>query len=196
MSQFIDVEPPMPAETTYPPFDGHCQSSIILLGVSGAGKTEVGRYLSQHLNLAFVDADNRVEQRLGISRTTAVISHVKDYEETHREVTREILSMSIHLPPAIYALAPSPSVTQEALKSLSHVADQGCLVVELVADVSEVSRRMGLNAPRSVALGAPRAMLSKMIAEMHKAHASVANVNVNTVGRRIADIGQEIVAAL
>ena len=55
---------------------------------------------------------------------------------------------------------------------------------------------MGLNGPRSVALGAPRAMLTKMIAATHDAHATVVNVSVNTVGRTIADIGQEVLTSL
>lgn len=196
MSQFIDIQPPAPLEKSYPPFDGKCPRSIIILGVSGSGKTEVGRYLAEYLSLEFVDADDKVEERLGMPLASAVISNFGDYEDAHREVTRQILASCASSSPAIYALAPSPSVTDEALTSLKDCAQEGCLVVELSADISEVSRRMGLNAPRSVALGAPRAMLTKMIAATHQAHASVSNVNVNTVGRSIADIGQEIVAAL
>jgi len=39
--------------------------SIVLVGLMGAGKTSVGRRLSQILNLPFVDADTEIEEAAG-----------------------------------------------------------------------------------------------------------------------------------
>lgn len=198
MTQFIDIAAPSPRERDYPPFEGTCTRAIALIGVSGAGKSAVGAYLGGVLSVPFVDADVLCEERLGIPVHTAVISSPEIYEATQAEVTAGLLADLTDAPdePRIVALAPSPSMTQTALEGLREAGEAGCLIVELVADVSEVSRRMGLNAPRSVALGAPRAMLAKMIQATREQHAHVANVSVNTVGRTIADIGQEILASL
>lgn len=44
---------------------------IYLVGLMGAGKTTVGRKLAQHLELAFIDTDQLLEQRTGVS-----VSHI------------------------------------------------------------------------------------------------------------------------
>lgn len=41
--------------------------SIVLVGMMGAGKTSVGRRLSERLNLPFVDADHEIEVAAGMS---------------------------------------------------------------------------------------------------------------------------------
>ncbi|MDR7151045.1 shikimate kinase [Hydrogenophaga palleronii] len=38
-----------------------------MVGLPGSGKSTVGRHLARKLGLAFVDSDNRIEQRLGCS---------------------------------------------------------------------------------------------------------------------------------
>ncbi|PID66535.1 MAG: shikimate kinase [Gammaproteobacteria bacterium] len=44
--------------------------NIILIGPMGAGKTTVGRKLAQYLKCPFVDVDEVIEKRLGVSITT------------------------------------------------------------------------------------------------------------------------------
>lgn len=41
--------------------------SVVLVGMMGAGKTTIGRLLSQALNLRFVDLDHELERRCGVS---------------------------------------------------------------------------------------------------------------------------------
>jgi shikimate kinase len=50
---------------------------VSLVGMPGSGKSTVGRHVARHLGLAFVDTDQRIEQRIGCS--------IRAYFELHGE---------------------------------------------------------------------------------------------------------------
>ncbi|OGS98214.1 MAG: shikimate kinase [Gallionellales bacterium RBG_16_56_9] len=53
-----------------------CQSgNLILVGMMGSGKTTMGRALARHLGKAFVDSDEEIQQRTGVT-----IPHIFDIE--------------------------------------------------------------------------------------------------------------------
>ena len=63
-------------------------SSVILLGYMGCGKTKIGKRLSQKLNLNFIDLDHEIE--LFYSKT--IVELFEDLGEVRfREIEREIL---------------------------------------------------------------------------------------------------------
>lgn len=45
------------------------RKNIFLIGPMGAGKTSVGRYLAQQLNMDFFDSDQEIEKRMGVNLT-------------------------------------------------------------------------------------------------------------------------------
>jgi shikimate kinase len=49
--------------------------NLCLVGMMGAGKTTVGKLLAQHLGKTFVDSDEEIQQRTGVS-----ITHIFDIE--------------------------------------------------------------------------------------------------------------------
>jgi shikimate kinase len=49
--------------------------NIILVGMMGAGKTTVGKLLAQHFGKTFVDSDEEIQQRTGVT-----IPHIFDVE--------------------------------------------------------------------------------------------------------------------
>jgi shikimate kinase len=49
--------------------------NIFLVGMMGAGKTTVGKLLAQHARRTFVDSDEEIQQRTGVT-----ISHIFDVE--------------------------------------------------------------------------------------------------------------------
>lgn len=49
--------------------------NIILIGMMGAGKTTVGKLLAQHLGKTFVDCDEEIQHRTGVT-----ITHIFDIE--------------------------------------------------------------------------------------------------------------------
>lgn len=65
---------------------------IVLVGFMGSGKTTVGRRLAQHLNLPFVDLDDRIEVAEG-RKISDIFAHdgepaFRDIE--HRELARAL----------------------------------------------------------------------------------------------------------
>jgi shikimate kinase len=64
------------------------QPGVVLVGLPGSGKSTVGRQLARRLNLAFIDSDHVIEQRLGCS--------IRDFferegEDAFRDVERSVI---------------------------------------------------------------------------------------------------------
>jgi shikimate kinase len=49
--------------------------NLILVGMMGSGKTTMGRLLAKHLDKAFVDSDEEITKRTGVT-----IPHIFDVE--------------------------------------------------------------------------------------------------------------------
>ena len=45
---------------------GNTDSTIILIGMMGAGKTTIGKSLANHLDKTFIDSDHEIQQRTGV----------------------------------------------------------------------------------------------------------------------------------
>lgn len=151
---------------------------IVLLGVSGAGKTSVGRILADSLGVDFDDADDLVAQEAGASLGELIITRDSRLGHWRRQAARRVLERS----GGVAALGASQIEDGDTVAALREAKRRGAFIVELVADSAEVARRSGLNRPRSVGLGAPRAMLSTMIADLHERYMDVADSSVQTEG--------------
>lgn len=67
--------------------------SIVLVGLMGAGKTTVGRQLAARLSLPFVDSDQEVERKTGVSVATVFdIEGEEGFRRRETEVLKEILA--------------------------------------------------------------------------------------------------------
>lgn len=65
---------------------------IALLGLRGAGKSTIGRHLAAELGVPFVELDEDVERRMGLSLTEIFEVHGEaSYRRVEREVLRERL---------------------------------------------------------------------------------------------------------
>ena len=45
---------------------GNTDSTIILIGMMGAGKTTIGKSLANHLDKTFIDSDHEIQKRTGV----------------------------------------------------------------------------------------------------------------------------------
>lgn len=67
-------------------------SSIVLIGLMGAGKTAIGRRLAQRLGLEFVDADNEIEIAAGKSISDIFAEHgEKHFRQGEEKVIARLL---------------------------------------------------------------------------------------------------------
>lgn len=151
-------------------------SLIVLIGVTGSGKTTVGRLLAQRYHLPLRETDNAVEERLGASMRTLVVSRDPRLAITAREEAEQLL----HLDEGIVTLGASQPLDSATASAIHDARGRGAVVVELSADLSAVSRRENLGVPRSVGLGAPRAVLTQLMRQARVAYEAVADTTVDT----------------
>ncbi len=109
--------------------------SLALVAMPGAGKTTVGRVLARQLNLPFVDADQEIERRLGMS--------IKDYfaqsgEAAFRDVEADVIAELANGRPMVLATG-GGAVLREANRDALHTH---CTVVYLRSTVEELFRRL------------------------------------------------------
>ena len=65
---------------------------VVLIGLMGAGKTSVGRFLARRLALPFADADLEIEKAAGMSVSEIFEKHGEDYFRTgERRVIRRLM---------------------------------------------------------------------------------------------------------
>lgn len=67
------------------------KNNIVLVGLMGAGKSTVGRELAAHLGFAFIDTDDELERRMGV--TIPVIFDVEGEQGFRKRETRVIQDM-------------------------------------------------------------------------------------------------------
>ena len=163
-------------------------SLIVLIGVTGSGKSTVARLLSQRCGLPVYETDDGVEARLGTSMRTLVVGRDPRLADAARDEAERLLGLD----EGIVTLGASQPLDPATASSIARARTNGAVVIELSADLSAVSRREGLGAPRSVGLGAPRAVLTQLMNRAREAYASVADATVDTSERtphEVAELG-------
>lgn len=162
---------------------------LVLVGVSGAGKTAVGHAIASLTGMHLVETDDLVECQSGKSVAQLIIEGTGEVEQVRQECALRALGSA----GTIVTVGASQIENEAVASKLQRLNDQGVTIVELYADVSEVGRREGLNKPRSVGLGAPRAMLRLMIANLHEKYSEIANVLVDTRGKTVDEVSRTVI---
>lgn len=162
---------------------------LVLVGVSGAGKTAVGHAIASLTGMHLVETDDLVECQSGKSVAQLIIEGTGEVEQVRQECALRALGSA----GTIVTVGASQIENEAVASKLQRLNDQGVTIVELYADVSEVARREGLNKPRSVGLGAPRAMLRLMIANLHEKYSEIANVLVDTRGKTVDEVSRTVI---
>jgi shikimate kinase len=167
---------------------GHGQPAAILIGPPGAGKSTVGALVAALLGLDFVDADVVIEQAAG--KPVGDI-FVQDGEETFRALERVTAARLIGGHPGVVALGGGAILDPGTRDLLA-----GQRVVYLETGFSSAVHRTGLDAPRPLLLGNPRARMKTLLEERLPVYASLAWITVPTDDREPEDIAEEIAARL
>ena len=162
-------------------------SLIVLIGVTGSGKSTVARELSERYGLALHETDAAVEARLGASMHSLIVQRDPRLPDTVREEADRLLSLD----EGIVTLGASQPLDSATASAIHDARGRGAVVVELSADLSAVSRRENLGVPRSVGLGAPRAVLTQLMRQARVAYEAVADTTVDTsvlTPQEVADV--------
>ena len=164
------------------------QPAAILIGPPGAGKTTVGALVAALLGLDFVDADEVIE--LAVGKPVGDI-FVQDGEQAFRALESATTARLIASHPGVLALGGGAILDPGTRDLLA-----GQRVVYLETGFTSAVRRTGLDAPRPLLLGNPRARMKTLLEERLPVYASLAWITVPTDDREPEDIAAEIAARL
>lgn len=160
----------------------------VLVGPPGAGKTTVGQELARRLGVAFRDTDADVEARVGKAIADVF---VEDGEATFRAYEREAIAAALREHAGVLALGGGAVLAAETRTLLS-----GHTVVFLSVGLPDAVARVGLAQSRPVLALNPRGMLKRLLDERRPFYEEVATVTIVTDGRPVADVVDELLAAL
>jgi len=165
---------------------------LVLLGYRGCGKTTVGRLVADQLGWEFVDTDELVER--AAARTIATI-FADDGEDAFRGLEAQAVADAVRRGRCVISVG-GGAVASEPSRTLLSAAGP---CVWLTAPAEELHRRLEAD-PRSASqrpalTDTPGlAEVERVLAERRPFYEAVADVQVETGDRVVADIVQEVVA--
>jgi shikimate kinase len=164
--------------------------NIILVGPMGSGKSAVGRLLAQRLDLSLVDSDAEIEARTGVD-----IAYIfeREGEAGFRLREAEVLDDITQRPGVLVATGGGAVLdpgTRERMRS------RGC-VVYLRTSVDQQLARTRRGALRPLLMNPdPRATLERLMGQRAALYEEVADVIIDTDGRKVGSVVDEIMRRL
>jgi shikimate kinase len=160
--------------------------SIFLIGPMGAGKSAVGRKLAEELALEFVDSDDVIEQRTGVD-----IAYIFEREGEAGFRARERQAIDELTKRKGIVLATGGGAVQDPANR-QRLGERG-RVVYLHATVDQQLKRTRTGRERPMLRGGePREILEALMAVREPQYREIADVIVETDGRRVTAVTREI----
>ena len=148
--------------------------SVFLVGMMGAGKTSVGRLLAQRLGKRFIDADQEIEARCGVS--IPVIFEIEG-EAGFRQRERQVIDELTTLPDIVLATGGGAVLSEDSRRSLH---DRG-LVVYLKASAAEIWHRTRRDRSRPLlSTPDPQQRIIDLLAAREPLYAETAHLTVES----------------
>ncbi|MFQ5626867.1 MAG: shikimate kinase [Methyloligellaceae bacterium] len=141
-------------------------SSVVLIGLMGAGKTAIGRRLAARLRIAFVDADTEIERAAGKS-----ISDIfADHGEAHfRDGERKVIARLLASGPQVLATGGGAYMNEKIRET---VAKRG-ISVWLKAELNILMERVGRRDHRPLLKTSdPKKVMKRLMDERHPVYAN------------------------
>jgi shikimate kinase len=161
---------------------------VILIGPPGAGKTTVGTRLAARLGVSFTDTDATVEAVAGKPVSEIFID---DGEPAFRELERAAVAAAIAGQDGVVGLGGGAVLDPATQRELS-----GRPVVYLSASFAELAKRVGMDRPRPLLIGNPRAQLKALLDQRLPIYQGLAWLTVATDGKGPEELADQIAAAV
>ena len=169
-----------------PPIAPGVPGNIYLVGLMGAGKTSVGRYLAKRLGKTFYDCDHEIERRTGVS--IPVIFDIEG-EAGFRARESAVLVELTRLQDIVLATGGGAVINALNRKQL---ADHGT-VVYLRASPSDLWQRTRNDRNRPLLQTAdPHAKLQQLFSERDPLYREVAAVVEDTGNQSVRSLAQRL----
>ena len=163
-------------------------TTAILIGPPGAGKSTVGPLLAALLGVAFLDTDSVIEEAAGKPVGDIFIT---DGEATFRVLERAAVAEAVEEHQGVLALGGGAVLDPGTQRLLA-----GQRVVYLQTGFAVAARRTGLDVPRPLLLGNPRARMKALLEERMPVYEGLAWVTAVTDDRDPQEIAEEIAATI
>lgn len=164
--------------------------NIFLIGPMGAGKSAVGRHLARMLHLDFVDSDDEIESRTGVD---IAFIFEKEGEAGFRRREAQVIDQLSQLDGVVLATGGGAVVDPD---SRSRLGARG-FVVYLKTSVAQQLERTSRGRERPLLdHGDPGEILDRLMAERDPLYREIADLIVETDGRRVQTVAREIHDAL
>ena len=163
-------------------------STIVLVGVPGAGKTTVGKLLAKELGLEFFDSDQAIEAKAGKSVSDIF---TQDGEPAFRQIEHDTIVELLNSNDTVLALG-GGSLGNDDTRARVKAAT----AVWLVAGLAQAVDRVGMNRNRPLLLGNVRGQLADLMAAREPLYKEVATIGVDTSKLIPSEVVAEIVAEL
>ncbi|WP_099332009.1 shikimate kinase [Actinomyces minihominis] len=154
--------------------------SLVLVGASGSGKSEVAEALGLQLGLPVVESEENASLILGSPVGVAMTDDPESALEALAVAACEVLTPNGPGAGSIVVLSASSILNPEVFEGVVEAKAGGARVVGLRASLSTLVRRNGLDAPRPAALGTPRAWFRAQLTVLEEAYSKVVDLWCDT----------------
>ena len=170
------------------PDDGIVRRTVVLVGLMGAGKTTVGRLLAVRLDQPFLDSDEEIERRTGLSIAELFARHG---EAEFRRLERAVICQLLQGSPIVLATGGGAFLDGATRSSIQ----RGAVSVWLRASLDQMTVRVGDGADRPLLGGRPRDRLAALMEHRYPIYAE-ADLMQDTSEASADDVADAIAAKL
>ena len=164
--------------------------NLFLVGPMGAGKSAVGRQLARLLHLQFVDSDQEIESRTGVD---IPFIFEKEGETGFRQREAKVIDDLSQKEGIVLATGGGAIIDPE---NRNHLGARGFVIYLHTSVDQQLSRtRKGRIRPL-LENGDPRAVLESLMATREPLYREIADLTVETDGRKVHAVANEILDRL
>jgi len=166
-------------------------NNIILVGPMGSGKTTIGRRLSENLSLDFFDSDHEIINTTGVS-----IDHIFDVEgeKGFRARESDVIKKLCGTPNIVIATGGGAVLLKENRELIKKAGS----VVYLSSSVDQILRRTAKSKTRPLLEKSNnrRKTIIDILEVRDSLYKEVASIIINTNGKKLNEVIDEIIEAL
>lgn len=163
---------------------------MFLIGPMGAGKSAVGRQLAKMLHLSFVDSDDEIESRTGVD---IPFIFEKEGEAGFRKREAKVIDDLSAMDSIVLATGGGAVMDPQ---NRSHLGARGFVVYLFTTVDQQVARTLKGRERPMLANGDSREILEDLMAVRDPLYREIADLTVETDGRKVKAVAGEILERL